>query len=72
MANEQRRIVLGFQASPPLPLRLPDDAVSGLRQALQEGEQRWYEVEGPDGAALLDLGQVLYLRIESGDQKIGF
>ena len=72
MANENRRIVLGFQASPPLPVKLPEDVLAALRQALQAGEQRWYEVEGPDGAVLLDLKQVVYLRVESSDQKIGF
>ena len=45
---------------------------SGLRGALQEGRDRWHEIEGPDGAVLLDLGQVVYLRVESDEHRVGF
>ena len=72
MADQTRRIVIGFQHGAGLPLRIPEDALTSLRSALQEGKERWHEVEGADGAVLLDLGQVIYLRVESGDQRVGF
>ena len=72
MADQNRRIVIGFQHGAGLPLRLPEEALSGLRQALQEGRERWHELEGADGAVLLDLGQVAYVRVESGEQRVGF
>ena len=34
--------------------------------------ERWYEVEATDGAVLVDLGQVAYLRVESGEHRVGF
>ena len=68
-----RRAALGFAASGQiLSLRLSDEALSGLRQALQDGSRRWYEVEATDGAVLVDLGQVSYLRVESGEHRVGF
>jgi len=68
-----RRAALGFASSGQvLSLRLSDEALAGLRQALQDGKERWYEVEATDGAVLVDLGQVSYLRVESGEHRIGF
>ena len=68
-----RRAALGFASSGQiLSLRLSDDALAGLRQALQDGKERWYEVEATDGAVLVDLGQVSYLRVESGEHRVGF
>ena len=72
MADQNRRIVIGFQHGAGLPLRIPEQALTALRDALQEGRVRWHEVEGADGAVLLDLGQVAYLRVESGEQRVGF
>ncbi len=72
MADPTRRIVIGFQHGAGLPLRIPEESLTRLRQALQEGKERWHEIEGPDGAVLLDLGQVVYLRVESGEQRVGF
>ena len=68
-----RRAALGFASSGQvLSLRLSDEALAGLRGALQDGKERWYEVEATDGAVLVDLGQVSYLRVESGEHRVGF
>jgi hypothetical protein len=68
-----RRAAVGFASSSQvLSLRLSDDALKGLRAALQDGTERWYEVEATDGAVLVDLGQVSYLRVESGEHRVGF
>ena len=68
-----RRAALGFTGGGQvLSLRLGDDQLTALRTALQDGSQRWYEVEATDGAVLVDLGQVAYLRVESGEHRVGF
>ena len=68
-----RRAALGFSGSGQvLSLRLADDQLTALRKALQDGKERWYEVEATDGAVLVDLGQVSYLRVESGEHRVGF
>jgi hypothetical protein len=68
-----RRAALGFMGGGQvLSLRLSDDQLTALRKALQDGNQRWYEVEATDGAVLVDLGQVAYLRVESGEHRVGF
>lgn len=68
-----RRAALGFKAgSEVLALRLSEDALTELRQALQQGRKDWLEVEATDGAVLVDLAEVSYLRVESGEHRVGF
>ena len=67
-----RRAALGFQGGQVLSLRLSEDALTSLRQTIREGRERWQEVEAADGAVLVDLGQVVYLRVESDEHRVGF
>ena len=36
------------------------------------GDDRWYEVEAADGAVMVDLEQIVYLRVESDEHRVGF
>jgi hypothetical protein len=67
-----RRSSVGFQGGQVLSLRLSQEALDALRSALRDGRERWHEVDAADGAVMLDLGQVVYLRTESDDQRVGF
>jgi hypothetical protein len=67
-----RRIALGFQGGQVLSLRVSEDVLGTLRQTIREGRERWQEVEAADGAVLVDLGQVVYLRVESDEHRVGF
>jgi hypothetical protein len=68
-----RRAAIGFKgATEVLSLRLTEDELGKLREALQARDDSWYEVEATDGAVLVDLSQVSYLRVESGEHRIGF
>ena len=70
--NAVRRTALGFQGGQVLSLRLSEEALASLRDTLKEGRERWVEVEASDGAVLVDIGQLVYLRVESDEQRIGF
>jgi hypothetical protein len=68
-----RRAAIGFaNGAPVLSLRLAEDQLNALKQALQEDKDGWYEVEATDGAVLVDLDEVAYLRVESGEHRVGF
>ena len=67
-----RRGALGFQGGQVLSLRLPEQELEKLRSVLREGRERWHEVEATDGAVLVDLGQVVYLRVDSDEHRVGF
>ncbi len=71
-ASPARRAAVGFQGGQVLSMRLPDDQLTKLRDVLRAGRERWHEVEATDGAVLVDLGQVVYLRVDSDDHRIGF
>ncbi len=67
-----RRGAIGFQGGQVLSIRLHDTELEKLRTVLREGRERWHEVEATDGAVLVDLGQVVYLRVDSDEHRIGF
>jgi hypothetical protein len=70
--GKPRRGAIGFQGGQVLSIRLSDEQLQTLQGALREGRERWHEVEAADGAVLVDLGQVVYLRVESDEHRIGF
>ena len=67
-----RRGAIGFQGGQVLSIRVPEAELEKLRKALREGKERWHEVEASDGAVLVDLGQVVYLRVDSDEHRVGF
>ena len=68
-----RRAAVGFQGGQVLSLRIAEEQLNELRKALAQGNgSGWREVEAADGAVVLDLSQVVYLRVESDDQRVGF
>jgi len=68
-----RRAAIGFQGGQVLSLRISEENLTELRSALASGDGGgWREVEAADGAAVLDLSQVVYLRVESDEHRVGF
>jgi hypothetical protein len=68
-----RRVAIGFKSGAQvLSLRVSDSVLEELRSALQSGREEWLEVEATDGAVLVDLGEVSYLGVESGEHRVGF
>jgi hypothetical protein len=68
-----RRAALGFTSGGQvLSLRLADEQLTSLRKALQDKREGWHEVEATDGAVMVDLSQIAYLRVESGEHRVGF
>jgi hypothetical protein len=65
-----QHISIGFQASPPLALRVSDDELSRLNEAL--GGEGWHDVTGEDGTVRLNLAHVLWLRTERDEHHVGF
>ena len=65
-----QRISIGFQASPPLGLRVTDEELRKLEDAL--GGEGWHHVSAEDGSVKLNLAHVLWLRTESDEHRVGF
>ncbi len=71
-STKPRRVALGFHAGGALNLRLTEQALSGLQDQLKSGDAGFVEVASEDGPVLVNLAQVIYLRIESSESRIGF
>jgi hypothetical protein len=65
-----QRISIGFQASPPLALRVSDEELSKLQDA--RGGDGWHELKGEDGDLRLSLEHVLWVRVERDEHRVGF
>jgi hypothetical protein len=65
-----QRISIGFQASPPLGLRVSDEELRKLEDAL--GGEGWHQLVVEDGSVRLNLAHVLWLRTESEEHRVGF
>lgn len=65
-----RRVSVGFQGGQVLALRVSDEQLNELHKALGGGG--WHELQTEDGPVRLDLAQVVYVRSEEDDQRVGF
>ena len=70
MPASPRRVSVGFQGGQVLALRVSDEQLKALHKAL--GSSGWHELETEDGPARLDLAQVVYVRVEGDDSRVGF
>jgi hypothetical protein len=72
MADPTRKAAVGFQGGQVLALRLSESQLNELRAVMRDGRERWHEVEAADGAVVVDVGQIVYLRVESDEHRVGF
>ena len=67
-----RRAAIGFQGGQVLSLRVSEEGLKRPARRRSNNGGGWREVEAADGAVVLDLGQVVYLRVESDEHRVGF
>ncbi|MGI8748984.1 MAG: hypothetical protein ACR2J6_00250 [Thermoleophilaceae bacterium] len=73
MAAELRRIDVGFQGGPVLAVRATAESYDNLVNAMgDDNSPRWQTLDTDDSEILVDLSQIVYIRREAGDQKVGF
>jgi hypothetical protein len=69
MADAQR-VEIGFEGGQVISTRLAEDDLKDLRSRLEQGG--WYDLHSEEGTIALYLGKVQFLRIESGEHRVGF
>jgi hypothetical protein len=67
-----RRVAIGFQGGQVLALRVLDDQLVALREALVVEGAGWHDLDSDEGPVRLDLSQVVYVRSESDELRVGF
>jgi hypothetical protein len=70
MAEDMQKVEIGFEGGQVVAVRLSDAELKDLRKQVEKGG--WHDVETEDGAISLYLGKVAFLRIASGDHRVGF
>jgi hypothetical protein len=65
-----RRISIGFQGGQVLALRVSEAQLKALYKGLVDGG--WHELDSDDGPVHVYLGQVVYVRAEDDDSRVGF
>lgn len=67
---EAQRVEIGFEGGQVVSVRLDEGELKDLRKQVEKGG--WHDVHTDDGVLALYLGKVAFLRIESGDHRVGF
>ena len=69
MADAQR-VEIGFDGGQVVSVRLTEEELKDLRKAVEKG--RWRDVHTEDGVLAIYLGKVAFLRVDSGERRVGF
>jgi hypothetical protein len=69
MADAQS-VEIGFEGGQVVSVRLTDGELKDLRKQLEKGG--WHDLATEDGVVSLYLGKVAFLRIDSGEHRVGF
>lgn len=64
------RVEIGFEGGQAISVRLSDEALKNLRKQVEKGG--WHDVETEDGVLALYVGRIAFLRIDSGEHRVGF
>jgi hypothetical protein len=71
--TEVKRIDVGFAGGQILTLRATKEAYDGLVDALEsDAKGRWHLLGTQDSEILIDLPQVVYVRRDTEEHKVGF
>ncbi len=72
-SDRQRRVDIGFYGNQVLSVRIAQSTYDELVRALQGAEGRtWHQVEADDSVFSVDLDKVVYLRLETDRDRVGF
>jgi len=72
-ATRATRVDIGFQGGQSLAVRVAEEPLEGLRKALTgEQSERWHTLRTEDSDVSLDLAQVVYVRVETEEHRVGF
>lgn len=70
-SGEVRRVEVGFSGGQVILMRLSEKAYEQLRRAVQDGHS-WYDVDTAEGTVAVNLGQVVFVKLESPEHRVGF
>ena len=73
MVEPFKRADVGFEGGQVLSVRVSQEDYEGLHNALgDERAPRWHQLKTADSDIAIDLSQVVYVRVETEEQRVGF
>jgi hypothetical protein len=69
MAKAQN-VEIGFEGGQVVAAKLEEGVLKDLRKQLEKGG--WHDLETDDGILVIYLGKVAFLRVDSGEGRVGF
>ena len=73
MAETPRRIDIGFQGGQVLSVRVTEEVHAEFRKAVSDSNAaRWFELKTQDSDVFVDLSQVVYVRLDTDEHRVGF
>ena len=73
MADTPRSIDIGFHGGQVLPVRVSPEVHDAFRKALSDSSsERWFELHTQDSEVHIDLSQVVYVRLDTEEHRVGF
>jgi len=70
-SGSPRRVSIGFQGGQVLALRVSDEQLGSLNQALVSGSG-WHDIDGEDGPVRVALEEVVYVSADKDESHVGF
>jgi len=70
MAQDWQKVEIGFEGGQVIAVRIAEGDLKDLRKQLEKGG--WHDLHTEDGVISLYLGKVAFLRIDSGEHRVGF
>jgi hypothetical protein len=67
---EAQRVDIGFEGGQVVSVRLTGERLEELRKQLEKGG--WHDLKTEEGVLSVYLGKVAFLRIDSGEHRVGF
>ena len=72
-SGKPRRVDIGFSGGQAFAVRLAEPEYRSLREALEsDRSQRWHKLTSDDAEVLIDLAQVVYVRLDTEQRGVGF
>ncbi len=70
MDSGTHQVEVGFEAGQVVSVRLTDGELKELRKQVEKGG--WHDVQTENGVLSVHVGKIAFLRIDSGEHRVGF
>jgi len=72
-SGKPRRVDIGFSGGQAFAVRLTEAEYRSLREALEsDRSNRWHSLTSDDSEVLIDLAQIVYVRLDTEQRGMGF